>query len=234
MPSTLTVSRCPQSISVRPPPVPRARTTTLGRPGVASSTSASSPASPAHATTTAAASRSPAPPGTSDGFTESAATRAWRRARRASRTARILPGPVVRRGARLLGQPEPVRDGGRLRAAAHVELGKDPRDVDARGLLGHVELSADLAVRRAAGDKREHLALARREAERVAGPRGLLHGRGPVAVAVKSQAGAGDEALDLAGEPGGAESARDLDRLAGGRGSGVAVVGGDVRLGLAP
>jgi len=37
--------------------------------------------------------------------------------------------------------------------------------VDARGLLGHVELRADLAVCRAAGDEREDLALARREAE---------------------------------------------------------------------
>src|SRR3954464_15253253 len=64
-------------------------------------------------------------------------------------------------------EAEAVGDGRRLRAAADVELGEDARDVDARGLLGHVELRADLAVRGAAGDQREHLALARREPERV-------------------------------------------------------------------
>ena len=60
-----------------------------------------------------------------------------------------------------------MRDRRRLGAAADVELGEDPRHVHARGLLGHEELRADLAVRRAAGEQREHLALARREAERV-------------------------------------------------------------------
>ena len=58
-------------------------------------------------------------------------------------------------------------DPGRFGAAADVELGEDARDVDARGLLGHEELRADLAVRGARGDQLEHLALARREAERV-------------------------------------------------------------------
>src|SRR4051812_37312805 len=76
MPSTPTVSRCPHRSSVRPPPLPRARTSTLGRPGVFSSSSASSPPSRAQRTTKPAISSSPAPPGTSDGFTESIATRA--------------------------------------------------------------------------------------------------------------------------------------------------------------
>ncbi len=47
IPSTPTVSMCPQSSSVRPPPLPRLRTITLGRPSAASSHSDSSPASAA-------------------------------------------------------------------------------------------------------------------------------------------------------------------------------------------
>ena len=76
MPSTPTVSRWPFSISVRPPPLPRATPTTLGRPGAASSISTSSPASRIHAATYDATSPSPAPPGTRSGFTESIATSA--------------------------------------------------------------------------------------------------------------------------------------------------------------
>src|SRR5215212_10060672 len=76
MPSYPTVSRCPQSSSVRPPARPRARTSTLGRPGVDSSTSASRPAARAHPATNAAISGSPAPPATSAGLTESMATSA--------------------------------------------------------------------------------------------------------------------------------------------------------------
>src|SRR5579871_4244048 len=74
MPSTPTVSRWPQRRSVRPPPVPRARTSTLGRPGVSSRCSLSSPFSRAHASTNPAISPSPAPPATSKGLTESMAT----------------------------------------------------------------------------------------------------------------------------------------------------------------
>src|SRR5436189_183645 len=70
-----------------------------------------------------------------------------------------------RASARGAVEPEPVGDGRGLGAAPHAELGEDPRDVDARGLLGHVELGPDLAVRAALGDEREHLALARREPE---------------------------------------------------------------------
>src|SRR4051812_4870190 len=120
-------------------------------------------------------------------------------------------------------EAQPVRDGRRLRAAAHVELREDPRHVHARGLLGHEELRADLAVRRAAGDEREHLALAGREAERILGLGGLVDRRRAVAVLAEPQASTRDEALDLAGEPAGTEPARDLERLAGGRGGGVAV-----------
>ena len=64
IPSTPTVSRCPHSSSVRPPPVPRARTTTLGRPGVASSASTSRPCGARPGRDEARRSRaSPAPPG---------------------------------------------------------------------------------------------------------------------------------------------------------------------------
>src|SRR3954447_4625519 len=202
MPSVVTVSRWPQSSSVRPPPVPRAPTTTLGRPGVASSVCASRPASPAHAVTNAAASRSPAPPGTSEGLTESIATSAWISSTSPrARTARSLVG-------RLLREPEPVRDRRRLRAAADVELGEDPGDVDARGLLGHEELRADLAVRRAAGHEREPLGPARRRADRVLCLGGRVRRRG--SVAVEPQPGASDETLGLAGEPPGVEPPRDL------------------------
>src|SRR3954452_5222043 len=79
------------------------------------------------------------------------------------------PEPIGRWGVAIGSdyEPEAVRDGGRLGAGAHVELGEDARDVHARGLLGHVKLRADLAVRGAPGDQRQHLALARREPERV-------------------------------------------------------------------
>jgi hypothetical protein len=69
-----TVSVWAHSSSVRPPPLPRARTITLGRPGVASSRSASRPAARAQPATNAAISASPAPPATSAGLTESTAT----------------------------------------------------------------------------------------------------------------------------------------------------------------
>ena len=74
IPSTPTVSVWPHSSSVRPPPEPGARTTTLGRPGVASSTSASSPPVRAQSAMNAAMAVSPAAPGTSAGLTESIAT----------------------------------------------------------------------------------------------------------------------------------------------------------------
>ena len=64
-------------------------------------------------------------------------------------------------------QMQPVRHRGGLRAAAHAELAEDPRDVHAGRLLGHEQRRADLAVGRALGDQREHLALARGQAERV-------------------------------------------------------------------
>src|SRR4029453_65914 len=60
--------------SVGPPPLPRARPTTLGRPGATSSTSTSSPASASHSATKRASSPSPAPPGTRSGVTESIRT----------------------------------------------------------------------------------------------------------------------------------------------------------------
>src|SRR5829696_7988743 len=95
-------------------------------------------------------------------------------------------------------EAETMRDGRRLGAAADVELGEDARDVHARGLLSHEQLRADLAVRRAAGQQLEHLALARREAERV------LVGGG------ERQPGAAGQALGLAAQP------RRAERVGGG------------------
>src|SRR5262245_21647869 len=94
-------------------------------------------------------------------------------------------------------KPVAVCDRRSLRARAHVELGEDPRDVDARGLLGHEQPLADLAVRRALGDHREHLALARHQAERVAGLALDVLGLG-VAALGQGEPGADEEAARLA------------------------------------
>src|SRR3954451_4326771 len=53
-----------------------------------------------------------------------------------------------------------VGHGGRLGAAAHVELGQDPGDVHGGRLLGHVQLVADLAVGVALGHEDQDVALA--------------------------------------------------------------------------
>src|SRR5262245_56835158 len=75
MPVTPTVSMCAFSISERPPPRPRATPITFGRPGAASSTVTSSPASRSQPATNRATSPSPAAPGSSTGLIESIATR---------------------------------------------------------------------------------------------------------------------------------------------------------------
>ena len=69
--------------------------------------------------------------------------------------------------ATLLNQPYAVSDRRGLRAGTHVELGEDARDVDARGLLGHVQRGADLAVGAPIGQQGQHLPFAGREPERV-------------------------------------------------------------------
>src|SRR5262249_10527537 len=66
--------RWPQNIIAGPGSRPSSTPTTFGRPGAASSTTTSSPARAIAARATSAAAASPAAPGTSDGFTESAAT----------------------------------------------------------------------------------------------------------------------------------------------------------------
>ena len=80
MPSTPTVSLCPQSISAGPGRPLSIRPTTFGRPGAASETRTSMPDARRSAAMRSAIAPSPAPPGTRDGFTESMATRSWRSA----------------------------------------------------------------------------------------------------------------------------------------------------------
>ena len=145
MPATPTVSVCAHSSSVRPPPAPRARTTTLGRPGVASSTSASSPAARAHSTTNPAISASPAPPGTSAGLTESMATSreissvasaCIRVGSRIAMTAGYSGTPLprklgIKRGHRvlLLGAPDGFADGTLGQLPEGVKVGTRARGV---------------------------------------------------------------------------------------------------------
>jgi Glycosyl transferase family 2 len=110
---------------------------------------------------------------------------------------------------RLGGDPEPVGDGRGLRAGADVELGEDARDVDARGLLGHVELRSDLPVGRALGEQLQHLALARGQAERVLV--GVLD-RLRLRRLARVQPRPGGEPAGLGAEPAGTEPLRDLER----------------------
>src|SRR4051794_35646179 len=137
----------------------------------------------------------------------------------------MMPRPSQATFMRSVCQPEPMRDGRRLGARAHVELGQDPRDVDARRLLGHEELGADLAVGPAARHELEDLALARRQAERVL----AVDRRG-----VGGQARTRDQALDLAGQPAGAEPAGGLESGLGEGDGRVAPATRHVRLGRAP
>ena len=74
VPGPPTVSRCPASINVRPPPDPRRRASTLGRSGSAPTMRTSKPRAASHPAITSASSSSPAPPGTSDGLVASTPT----------------------------------------------------------------------------------------------------------------------------------------------------------------
>src|SRR5688572_11413405 len=84
MPATPTVSVWPHSISARPGERPFSTPTTLGRPGAASVTCTSRPIDRISSVNRRAMASSPAAPGTSDGFTESMATRSHSRRRSAS------------------------------------------------------------------------------------------------------------------------------------------------------
>src|SRR4051812_47879822 len=147
MPSVPTVSRCAQSRSVRPPPEPAARTSTLGRPGVASSVLASRPAARAQPATKRAISASPAPPGTSAGLTESMATRSAVRAARSVRTTAILaigaawrnrlPSAASAYGSALVAHPRPQQAAGVRDEALVLVCGEGARDrVDEQGVEG--------------------------------------------------------------------------------------------------
>src|SRR5947207_9214493 len=113
-------------------------------------------------------------------------------------------------------EAQAVRHRGGLGAAAHAQLGEDARHVHARGLLGHVERVADLAVGPALGHERENLALARGEPERLllGGLEQLLLAVGGSLQAFELQASAGAQPLDLAPEPARAEPARGVERQA--------------------
>src|SRR3954447_24940644 len=139
----------------------------------------------------------------------------------------MIPRPSQATRTRSVCQAEPMGDGRRLRAAADVELGQDPRDVHARGLLGHVQRGADLAVGLAGGHEREHLALAWGQPE---GVLAVLARRGGAG----GQARPRDQALDLAGEPARPEAPRGLQRGRRERRRRVALAAGHVGLGRAP
>ena len=125
-----------------------------------------------------------------------------RRHRRCKQFRPPVIGAIARRDVYVRPEPDAVGDRRGLRAGAHVELGEDARDVDARGLLGHVQRRADLAVRAPVGEQGQHLALARREPERVfAGIRGGQRGRRRRLVGLQPQPRAQREALDLRGQP---------------------------------
>src|SRR5689334_23994478 len=133
-----------------------------------------------------------------------------------------------------------VSHGRGLGARAHAELGEDARHVHARGLLGHVERVADLAVGASLGHKREHLPLARGEAERLAFVLGIDgavgYSRGGRAIAVGetlvTESSAGAQTLNLAREPAGADAASRGEGAAGGIGGRLAIARGEVSLGL--
>src|SRR5436305_6250791 len=135
-------------------------------------------------------------------------------------------------------EPEPVRHRGRLGAAAYSELGEDARYVHAGGLLRHVERVPDLAICPALGHEREHLALARSEAERLLlrdGDR-LFIARlwGGAVDALELEAPACAQAFHLALEPARAEPAGCSEGRAGGDAGAGTVAGHKVSLGLAP
>ena len=73
MPATPTVSVCAFSISVRPPPDPRAVATTFGRPGSVSSIEPRGRCSASQPATKWAISSSPGAPGINAGLTDSIA-----------------------------------------------------------------------------------------------------------------------------------------------------------------
>ena len=98
--------------SVRPPPVPRARTTTLGRPGSRSIVSASRPFASAHCETNRAISRLARAAGTSDGFTESIATSSASRSVRSSMAHRSIRVGASRAAGAAEASPAPARRAG--------------------------------------------------------------------------------------------------------------------------
>src|SRR3954447_2232027 len=130
-------------------------------------------------------------------------------------TSLAAPSADGRVSATETSQPAPtpalaVRDRGGLRARPGTEPGENPRDMGAGRLLRHEQGGADLAVRDAFGQQGEHLALTRREPERVVGGR-----RRRLVRRRQLQSCARGAPLDLAAQPAGAEAARGGVRVPG-------------------
>jgi hypothetical protein len=77
----------------------------------------------------------------------------------------ILSGPGASGCGVRLSRGEAVGDRGRFAPVWRVEFAQDVRDVHAGGLDADDERGGDLAVGEAAGDERQHLRLARRQAD---------------------------------------------------------------------
>src|SRR5579862_527998 len=128
MPPNPTVSKCPLSRSERPPPVPRRTATTLGRSSP--TISVSRPWSSHQFATSAAASPSPRPPGTSDGLTESTETsrvaRSTISSRRSTTRRLVLGDPEERRAGRRAPIPGGVDRDNAVAKLAAGELRRHP------------------------------------------------------------------------------------------------------------
>ena len=96
IPAMPTVSRCPFSSRLRPPPVPACRATRLGRPvtPAAGTTSTANPPRSSRRASSPATAASPAAPGTSPGLTLSVRTSSTASSTAASAAALPLTSPV--------------------------------------------------------------------------------------------------------------------------------------------
>src|SRR5215216_7229453 len=155
----------------------------------------------------------------------------------------LLPQPRRRSGGRVtandcmvlaaLVQAEAVGDRGGLHPPGDAELGQDVGDVHAGGLGADEQRLGDLAVAAPGRHQRQHLGLARGEAQ-LLGRRRRTSGYGWGAdVWGQVQAGTPRQGPYLGIQGAGAETAGDLGGGAQHHRGGLAVAGGQQRLGLA-